>query len=415
MSSVKVIIAGGGARGYTYASFALEHPDRMKVIGVAEPRREYREKLVRAHNIPEENVFTDWKEMASRGRFADAVVIATQDSMHREPAEAFAAAGYHILLEKPMAPTEEDCRAITAAFEGKDRIFAVCHVLRYTPFTKKLKAIIDSGAIGEVVSIQRLEPVGFNHQAHSFVRGNWGNEKKSSFMLLAKSCHDLDWIRYIMGSSCRKVSSFGSLKHFRKEEKPEGASENCLSCPLEKECPYSAPRFYLNLLGEGKRSGFLGVLTQDFTREGVLKALEGPYGRCVYACDNDVVDNQVVAMEFEGGKTANFTMTAFTKMQHRMTHIFGTKGHIYGDGETLTHFDFLTEETRTYDTAQGGPDAGSGHGGGDFGLMGAFIEAVARNDKSLILSGPEETLESHLMVFRAEQSRLESRVMDIDG
>jgi predicted dehydrogenase len=413
MKKISVIIAGAGGRGYTYASFAREAPERMEVIGVAEPRQEYRDKMVREFSIPKENIFSTWQEMAKKEKFADAVIIATQDSMHREPAEAFAARGYHILLEKPMAPTEEDCLAITRAFKDPSKVYAVCHVLRYTPFTKKLKEIIDSGAIGDVVSLQRLEPVGYNHQAHSFVRGNWRNEEESSFMLLAKSCHDLDWINYIMGVPCTRVSSFGSLKHFRKEEKPEGSTDNCLSCPLEKQCAYSAKRFYLNLLKSGRTGGFLGVLTQDFTEQGILKALKGPYGRCVYACDNDVVDNQVVAMEFEGGRTANFTMTAFTKMQHRMTHIFGTKGHIYGDGEIITLFDFLTEETTRYDTTAGGPDAGSGHGGGDFGLMDAFVNAVSQEDPSLVLSGPFETFASHKLVFRAEKSRKEGCVVSL--
>ena len=179
-------------------------------------------------------------------------------------------------------------------------------------------------AIGDIVSIQHLEPVGYWHQAHSYVRGNWRKESESSSMLLAKSCHDLDWIRYIMGARCVAVSSFGSLKHFRKEEKPSGAGERCLDCSYEPRCPYSALKIYLGRIEKGQVEWPVNVITEDVSREGVQAALrDGPYGRCVYECDNDVVDNQVVNLLFEGGRTAAFTMTGFSEYQDRKTRIFG--------------------------------------------------------------------------------------------
>ncbi len=245
MQPAKIVIIGAGSRGSGYATYAEQFPDRMQVVGVAEPRDAYRERQVKTHNIPAEHVFTDWVQAAAQPRFADAVIIATQDHMHAEPAIAFANLGYHVLLEKPMAPNPEDCHRIVEAVKANDILFGVCHVLRYTRFTQKLKSIIDSGAIGDVVTIQRLEPVGFWHQAHSFVRGNWRNEGESCFMLLAKSCHDIDWLRYVMGVPCEAVSSFGTLKHFRKEPQPEGASDRCLDCAVEATCPYSAKRIYL--------------------------------------------------------------------------------------------------------------------------------------------------------------------------
>ncbi|MFW9786186.1 MAG: Gfo/Idh/MocA family protein, partial [Candidatus Thorarchaeota archaeon] len=357
MKPVELIIAGAGDRGFVYASYAKTYPKRAKVVGVAEPRDFYREKMVKEHNIPEENVFTDWKDMAKKQKFADAVIISTQDHMHRDPAIAFAKKKYNMLLEKPMAPDERDCRAITKAVLSNDIIFALGHVLRYTRYTQKLKSIIDSGLIGEVISLQRLEPVGYWHQAHSFVRGNWRNEKESSFMLLAKSCHDLDWIRYIMGKSCTTVSSFGSLSHFRSENKPETAGSNCLECDYEPECPYSAKRFYLKLFERGRTGWPLSTISSEMTKGAIIRELRyGPYGRCVYECDNDVVDHQVVNMEFEGGETASFTMTAFTRARQRETRIFGTRGEIYGNGTKIQIHEFLRGKTEIIDTSEDAPN-----------------------------------------------------------
>ncbi len=343
MKQVRLIIVGAGDRGNVYASYAKEHPKRAKVVGVAEPRDFYRDKMMKEYDIPEVSAFKDWKELEKEEKFADAVIITTQDHMHRDPAIKFAKKGYHILLEKPMAPDEKGCKDIIKAVKGKDIIFAVGHVLRYTRYTKKLKEILDSGRIGEIISLQRLEPVGFWHQAHSFVRGNWRKESESSFMLLTKSCHDLDWIRYIMGKKCKTVSSFGSLTHFKKENKPHNAGDNCLECEYELLCPYSARRIYLNFLKQGNTGWPVSVITTDVTKGGIIRAIrEGPYGKCVYSCDNDVVDHQVVNMEFEGGETASFTMTAFTKARQRETRIFGTKGEIYGNGTKIQIYEFLT-------------------------------------------------------------------------
>lgn len=414
MKPVELIIAGAGDRGFVYASYVKTHPKRAQIVGVAEPRDFYREKMVEEYNIPEENVFTDWKDMAKKKKFADAVIIATQDHMHREPAIAFAKKGYHILLEKPMAPDEKSCRAITKAVLSNDIIFALGHVLRYTRYTQKLKSILDSGLIGDVISIQRLEPVGYWHQAHSFVRGNWRNEKESSFMLLSKSCHDLDWIRYIMGKKCTTVSSFGSLSHFRAENKPETAGSNCMECDYEPECPHSAKRFYLKLLERGKTGWPLRTITTDMTKGGIIHALRiGPYGRCVYECDNDVVDHQVVNMEFEGGETASFTMTGFTKARQRETRIFGTRGEIYGNGTKIQIHEFLSGKTEIIDTSDEVPVSLADHGGGDYALIDTFVSAVAQNNPSLILSGPEETLETHLMTFAAERSRKEGKIISL--
>ena len=411
MKKVKIIIIGAGARGAGYAEFANACPDRLEIVGVAEPRDFYRNQMVKKFNIPPKNVYTDWHDLAKREKFADGVIIATLESLHTEPALKFAQKGYHIMLEKPMAPTAAECRKIVAAAQKNKIIFAVCHVLRYT---KKIKQILDSGAIGDIVSMQHIEEVGWWHQAHSYVRGNGRNEKESSFILLTKSCHDIDWISYIMGHKCKAVSSFGSLKHFRKAEQPQGAAARCLDCGCEAACPYSAIKIYIkDRLEKGQTGWPVNVLTPVVTKENVLKALRtGPYGRCVYECDNDVVDNQVVNMLFEGGRTVAFTMTAFAH-GGRKTRIFGTKGEIYGDESEIKVFDFLTQKTEVADTnVPEGSILGS-HGGGDLGLMESFVTAIALNDHSPILSGPDATLESHLMVFAAEKSRKEGRVITL--
>jgi predicted dehydrogenase len=415
MKPVTLVIVGAGSRGTTYANFALGHPEKAKVVGVAEPRKAYRNRIVEEHDLESDYVFTDWRQAADRARFADAVVIATQDQMHVEPAETFADLGYHILLEKPMAPDVQGCRRIVAAVKRNDILFSVCHVLRYTHYTQKLKELLEAGMIGDIVGLQRLEPVGFWHQAHSYVRGNWRREDESSFMLLTKSCHDIDWIRYVMDAPCQAISSFGSLKHFCEEDKPEGAASRCIDCPIEPSCPYSAKRIYLAALDRGYTGWPLNVLTPEPTRDTVLAALrEGPYGRCVYESDNDVVDHQVVTMDFQGKRTASFTMMAFTEMRHRETRIFGTRGELYGDGSVIEHYDFLTDQKERIDTSA--PDASilGGHGGGDYGLMSHFVKAVAEDDPNWILSGIDETLESHLMVFAAERARREGRVVAMD-
>ncbi|MCB0084936.1 MAG: hypothetical protein KDE47_28545 [Caldilineaceae bacterium] len=265
------------------------------------------------------------------------------------------------------------------------------------------------------MAIQHLEPVGYWHYAHSYVRGNWRNEAESSSMLLAKSCHDIDWIRYILGQRCVQVSSFGSLTHFKQSQKPAAAGDvmRCLDCAYEPECPYSAKRFYLDRLHQGKHSWPLNVITPVFTEAAVLQALaEGPYGRCVYECDNDVVDHQVVNLLYENGATASFTMTGLSEYADRKTVIFGTRGELRGDLSKLVHYDFLSQETTVIDTVP--PDVPpGGHWDGDVNTLKSFMMAVGTGDTSYILSGAEETLETHLTVFAAEESRREGRTVTV--
>ncbi|MEV0384269.1 Gfo/Idh/MocA family oxidoreductase [Nonomuraea sp. NPDC050643] len=405
---VTLAVVGAGSRGTSYARHAVES-GQARVVAVADPLDG------RRGRFPEATPYADWRELAALPRQADAVIIATQDRDHVEPAVRFAELGYDILLEKPMAVSEDDCRAIVAASERSDAIFAVCHVLRYTPYTRALKALLDAGRIGEIVNIQHLEPVGWWHQAHSYVRGNWRRTDESTFMLLAKSCHDLDWLVHVTGRRVTRVSSFGNLHHFTPENRPPGAADRCLDCAVEPDCAYSAKRIYLPRAG--RHEWPLSVLTDDVSEQGVLEALRtGPYGRCVYACDNDVVDHQVVNMEFEGGTTASFTMTAFTPALHRQTRVFGTRGSIEGDGNLLTVHDFVTGRIETVDTsATGDATARGGHGGGDEGLVEAFLKAIATRDRTSILSAPGESLHSHLIAWAAENSRLTGETVTLRG
>eukprot|EP00066_Takifugu_rubripes_P001837 XP_003963315.1 PREDICTED: uncharacterized protein LOC101066183 [Takifugu rubripes] len=417
-SPVRVIVVGAGNRGENYSNFASVHPERMKVVAVADPRKFARTKLGKQHNIGGENLFEDWKFVVEREKFADAVIICTPDRLHKEPAVAFAKKGYHILLEKPMATTVEDCKLIVQTCIQSGVMLSVGHVLRYDPTIHKIKELIDAGAIGDVIHIQHLEPVGFYHFAHSFVRGNWRNEAESSFSLLAKSCHDIDLIHHWAGARrCLKVSSFGSLSLFTTENKPAGAADRCLDCPVEKDCPYSACKIYLDSIKQGHTGWPVSVICANShpNLESVTEALRtGPYGRCVYACDNDVCSNQIVNLEFEGGVTAAFTMVAFTEqICQRKTTIYGSKGELSYDGHQVRVFDFLTEMSTRHVGQDDIPKkfGMSGHAAGDYNLIRAFISAVANGDPSHIRSGPEETLMSHLLVFEAERSRLQGRVV----
>ncbi|XP_067873328.1 putative oxidoreductase YteT isoform X2 [Heterodontus francisci] len=396
---VEVLIIGAGNRGQTYAFFSKDFPERMKVVGVADCRPIARQNLQMKYSLQDCNVFNDWKGAAAREKFADAVIIATPDRQHKDPAVAFAKKGYHILLEKPMAVTVDDCKEIVAVCKKNNVMLSVCHVLRYSP---------------AVITMH----VGYYHFAHSFVRGNWRNEQESTFSLMAKSCHDIDIINSLVGKRCIKVSSFGSLSHFTKDNKPEGAAARCLDCAVEKCCPYSAKKLYLEGVKNGEKGWPISVICEgsNVDIESVTKALrEGPYGRCVYECDNDVVTHQVVNMEFEGGVTAAFTMVAFTeKLCSRKITIYGTKGELSSEGQNpVTGFDFLTQTKKEYllDYSAVQHTHLGGHGGADYYLMDSFIQAVAENNPSLIRTGPEETLISHLLVFDAERARTESRIV----
>ena len=413
MAPVELLIAGGGSRGATFAGWAARHPERARVVAVAEPREDRREALADAHGVPPERRYADWRDaLAGGARVADAAIVATLDREHTEPAIALAEHGYALLIEKPLATTEAECVAIAEATERAGVVAAVAHVLRYTPYTRLVRRLLDEGAVGEVVSVQHLEPVGFFHHAHSYVRGNWRREDEAGPMLLAKCCHDLDWLSHVIGRRAVAVSSFGSLSRLRPEHRPQGAADRCLDCAIEPGCAYSARKIYLEPAERGETGWPVDVVAWPPEPEHVEAALRaGPYGRCVWACDNDVVDHQVVSLAYEGGATASLTMTAFTSMRDRETRIFGTEGELRGDGGSAEVYDFLTRTTTRHEVPGGG--ALTGHAGGDDGVIADFVAAVAAGDPALVPTTPRHTLESHRIAFAAETSRREGRTVPL--
>ncbi|KAF6031448.1 hypothetical protein EB796_010243 [Bugula neritina] len=418
MATTAVII-GAGSRGSCYPQYALLAPDKMKIVGVAEPVDIRRDKFEAQYNIPKKMVFKTWQELSREKRLADVAIITTQDKMHKEPAIKLAEKGYHILLEKPMAVTYQDCIEIVEAVKKHGVMFGVCHVLRYYPQYLKIRELIQSGVIGEVCNIQHTEPVGYWHFAHSYVRGNWRKEQESSCSLLAKCCHDLDLITYWVGeeNKCTKISSFGSLMHFTPDHKPKGAADRCLDCSVHEDCAFSAQKIYLDRAKRGSFHWPVSVVTNTNDIEDLVKELKaGPYGRCVYNCDNDVMSNQVVNMQFKNGATATLSMVAFTKrVCARQTVISGSKGEISCDFfGPVTVFDFLSGNTTEHKVGASFHGPLGGHGGADFHIITTFIDAIRANDQSKILAGPDETLYSHLLVFAAERSRVENRVVDLE-
>lgn len=432
--SVTIAIIGCGSRGLTiYADYAARHPELFKLVAVAEPREEFRRKAAQLAQLSATTVFSDWRELLQGPALAQVAVVATQDRDHVEPAHKAMELGYDVLLEKPMDITPEGCHQLVECARRNQRILIVAHVMRYTPYFQLLKRFVDSGLLGQIATLRHLEPVHFWHQAHSFVRGNWRNSQQSCPMILAKSCHDMDIIQYLLGQRCQRLSSFGHLSHFRPERQPQGACERCWDCRYADEgCAYSAKRFYLDSYREGNRGWPLDVLTLDVTQQGLEKALkEGPYGRCVYHCDNDVVDHQVVMMEFDNQVTASFTMTAFTDHRWRETEIMGSQGMLVGDGQKLMFSNFAKVSPETIEAAVPGGSVGpggrggdwiwdidsslvhKGHGGGDDGLMEELHRAVNDRDSYLRDDGPEQSLHSHLMAFAAERARLEGRVVSL--
>ncbi|WP_164835658.1 Gfo/Idh/MocA family protein [Thermus tenuipuniceus] len=335
---------------------------------------------------------------------------------HAEAAVALMEKGYHLLLEKPIAPTWEEVWEVAQAKARTGRMVAVAHVLRYTPYARALKGLLQEGAIGEPVSVQHLEPVGHWHYAHSFVRGNWRREAESSPFLLAKSVHDLDWLLFVMPGEVSRVASFGGLYHFRPERRPKGAADRCLLCPeeVERACPFSAKRIYLEAYQRGERGWPLDVVAYPVTWENLEKALaEGPYGECVYLGRNDVMDHQVVMLEYRDGRTASLHAEGLSRMRFRETRIFGTEGELFGDGRYLRVYRF-GEGERVFDleTEREG-SIRTGHGGGDLGLTRAFLEAVAKGDEGL-LEPFAEAVQAHRLTFLAEEARRKGRVIQVD-
>lgn len=420
MKKLKVILIGAGNRGqrYTDEMISGKFRDRYEVVGVAEPLKDRREYVQKLHNIPDDMCFESWEQLTSLPKCADLAVIATMDRMHVEPAMELMSKKYDLLLEKPAAPTPEECVKLAKYAKEMGVKVLVCHVLRYTPFFGKLKELIDGGAVGRIMSIHHSENVGNKHQSHSFVRGNWGNSEKSSCMILQKCCHDMDILQWLIGKKCKNVQSFGSRTYFTTENAPEGAPEYCIEgCPKADECYYNAVKLYL----EDEENLWFREAATEFkkpTNEQVENALRTTqYGKCVFKCNNDVVDHQVVNLEFEDGAVVSFNMCAFNE-GGRFIRIMGTDGELYGsmDDAEIDYFNFKTGKHKKIKASENmaGSSITEGHGGGDTGIVNILYKYITEGYEGDLLSEIEISAHNHMIAFAAEKSRLENRVISIE-
>lgn len=422
MSITTIAIIGLGSRGKDAYAEALSHmPGRAKVVALADPDAD---KLKQAKTFPglEDAVcYASGEELLAQPKLADAVIICTQDRQHVPHAIAAMEKGYDVLLEKPISPDLQECKDILSVSRKTGRKVVVCHVLRYSPFFRKIYEILRGGTLGRLMTIQGIENVCYWHQAHSFVRGNWRSSAETSPMFLAKCCHDMDLMVWLTGKKCLRVSSFGSLGQFKPENAPEGAALRCLDgCKARENCPYDAEKIYLTNKSTGVLHGKTGwpcnILSLNPTEETIRKAItEGPYGRCVYFCDNDVVDHQVVNLEMEDGLTINFTMSAFTAGGGRYTNFMGTHGNMIADLDkkliTVTPFG---GEAQVFDFAIR-KDEMVGHAGGDSVLIDEFLDYLAGAHPDSITT-LEDSMESHFIAMAAEESRVGcGAVVEMEG
>ncbi len=408
MKQFTVAIIGVGSRGgETYAMYQKKFPERMKIVAIAEPREDHRELAKRLWNLTDEQCYVDAEAILAQPKLADVCIIATPDDTHVAIALKALDLGYHLLLEKPISPSKEEVVALRDKVNETGLTVAVCHVLRYTVFYSELRRVLQSGAIGDIVNFQAIEEVGYWHQAHSFVRGNWRN---CTPMILQKCCHDMDIILFLLGKRCLRLSSFGGLFEFRADRAPEGAALRCMDgCQCKEDCPFDAEKIYIHNQSTGIANGQTyptEVLVTEPTVERVYEAIKtGPYGRCVYHCDNDVVDHQTINMEFEDGITGVFTMSGHTEFPCRQIKLMGTRGQIDANMDTgiimVTPHGKPMYQIDVHDLT----DDFDGHGGGDHLMMSGLFDSIEGTCKDL-RTDINVSVESHLMCFAAEESRL---------
>jgi predicted dehydrogenase len=417
MAPIEAVLIGAGNRGrYVFGGFARRHPARLRIVAVAEPDAERRDAFAAEHAIGPERRFADWRELLARPALAPAAIVATSDTLHVEPALAALAHGHHVLLEKPIAPSPAECVRVVEAAEASGRLLQIGHVLRYTPFYERVHDVLRSGVLGELLTLDMKEHVAYWHFTHSYVRGKFRSRALAAPLVLAKTCHDMDLLVWFADRLPARVASFGSLLHLRADRAPAGAPGRCSEgCPVQPDCPHDAVRFYLDPDERTARMWPWTDLSADPSREARRRALEaGPYGRCVYRCDNDVVDHQVLIAEFEGGTTATFTVHGAASEEKRTIRVSGSRGELRGvlhDGviEVTRHGRLGAERIETR-----GPGV-LGHFGGDDGLIAHFVDVVERGAAGDVRTSGRVSLESHLLGFAAERARESGRVVDLEA
>ncbi len=382
------------------------------MVALAEPHPERRQAMAREHALASEAVFDDWRDLLDRPRRAPLAIVATGDTLHVDPALAALERGYHLLLEKPIAPEPVGCVRVVEAAERAGRILQIGHVLRFTDFYSAAHEIVASGQLGELVHLELKEHVATWHMVHSFVRGKFRRREEAAPLLLAKSCHDLDLLVWLANRPPLRVASFGALSGYTPERAPAGAPRRCSDgCPVQESCPHDAVRFYLGPDEALARSFPWSDVSLDPSREARRRGLEGgPYGRCVYHCDNDVVDHQTVAVELAGGATAAFTVHGHATREVRTLRVTGTEGELRGSLESgeleISRHGAFELERRRFDHTP------LGHYGGDRGLLEHVVEAVLLGRADARASG-RTALAGHLLGFAAERARRRASVVDV--
>lgn len=417
MKRLKLATIGCGARAQTYLSLAAQMQGKYEIVAAADPIPERVRKIKALADNPDFRGYDRAAAILAEEKLADVMIIATQDQFHFEPCRLAMEKGYDILLEKPISPNLTEVLQLQKIARQLRRKVLVCHVLRYTDLYQKVKEIIDSGILGELITLNASEGVLPWHQAHSYVRGHWANVEQASPMIVAKSCHDMDIIHWLVGKKCTAISSFGALTYFTPENSPKGAPDRCTDgCPVGDQCMFNAKQYagihrreWLSLIYDRAR---------EASEEEVYQWLKiSPWGRCVYHCDNTAVDHQVVSMRFETEITATFTMTAFEHERH--LEIFGTQG-ILKSGKFYkeqTGADIIVTRHDSDEVARyqldSSDDLNDGHYGGDRGLMEALYNEMNRADPAKMHTSLSTSVHSHEMAFAAEKARLENRVIKL--
>lgn len=398
---VSVVMIGTGNRARKYLDYIIEHPERVTVTAVVEPNRLRRETFARVCNLPQNAVYESADDFFSHERMADAVVIATPDKYHYRQTLQAIEKGYHVLLEKPVAQTADEARDIMLAAERAGVIVNVCYVLHFHPYFIKLRDLVNSGEYGDIVSINHVAPVGVDRACHVYVRGVWNRKEVSGPLFTSKCCHDVDWLMWLTGSRCRSVTSYGSRRHFTCDRAPATASQRCIDCSTEASCPFSAVDLYKRRHAWIDNFDVPDGLTIDDVIDAELQS--GPYGRCVYHCDNDVVDRQVVAMEMESGVTVNISVNVFSTLNNRLTTINLTGAEITGDESTITVNTFRPRSTQVFDFSDtlNAPY----HAGADLMTIENFVAAIetGRDNSHTSIAN---AVESQLLCDLIEESRL---------